>query len=179
MKRSLLLLILFLSMSMTYAADFRPIGSNAKVCAYTFDGNYYLILSYKVHNNYALLGRPIIKFLLNDGTIIKLDGYDEAVKRTSTSFYWAGVSTVSTKENHFAVLPISKEQIEQFTKGVDKVAINTIPKVYKSEKWSNKKNFGMLLYQDFMGLPDDFEITNDEYEELNPYEARTAPRRQK
>ena len=46
MKRSLLLLFLFLSMSVTYAADFRPIGSNAKVCAYTFDGKYYLILSY-------------------------------------------------------------------------------------------------------------------------------------
>ena len=166
MKRSLLLLFLFLSMSVTYAVDFRPIGSNAKVCAYTFDGNYYLILSYKVHNNYALLGRPIIKFLLNDGTIIKLDGYDEAVKITSTAIDWGGISTGSSKENHFAVLPISKEQIEQFKKGVDKIAINTIPKVYKSKKWSIKKNFGMLLYQDFMELPDDFSIENTEDEEF-------------
>ena len=153
-------------MSLTYAAEFRSIGFNAKVCAYTFDGDYYLILSFKDYNDYKFLGRPVIKFLLNDGTIIKLDGYDEAVKITSTAIDWGGISTGSSKENHFAVLPISKEQIEQFKKGVDKIAINTIPKVYKSKKWSIKKNFGMLLYQDFMDLPDDFSIENTEDEEF-------------
>lgn len=167
MKKIILSFILFLSMSMTYAAEFRSIGLNAKVCAYTFDGDYYLILSFKDYNDYKFLGRPVIKFLLNDGTIIKLDGYDEAVKITSTAIDWGGISTGSSKENHFAVLPISKEQIEQFKMGVDKIAINTIPQVYKSRKWSNKKNFGMLLYQDFMELPDDFSIENTEDEDYN------------
>ena len=167
MKKILLLaLLLSLSMASLHGADFRSIGINAKVCAYTFDGDYYLILSFKDYNDYKFLGRPVIKFLLNDGTIIKLDGYDEAVKITSTAIDWGGISTGSSKENHFAVLPISKEQIEQFKKGVDKIAINTIPKVYKSKKWSNKKNFGMLLYQDFMDLPDDFSIENTEDEEF-------------
>ena len=166
MRKIILSFILLLSMSLTYAAEFLSIGFNAKVCAYTFDGNYYLILSFKDYNDYKFLGRPVIKFLLNDGTIIKLDGYDEAVKITSTAIDWGGISTGSSKENHFAVLPISKEQIEQFKKGVDKIAINTIPKVYKSKKWSIKKNFGMLLYQDFMDLPDDFSIENTEDEEF-------------
>jgi len=166
MRKIILSFILLLSMSLTYAAEFRSIGLNAKVCAYTFDGDYYLILSFKDYNDYKFLGRPVIKFLLNDGTIIKLDGYDEAVKITSTAIDWGGISTGSSKENHFAVLPISKEQIEQFKKGVDKIAINTIPKVYKSKKWSIKKNFGMLLYQDFMDLPDDFSIENAEDEEF-------------
>lgn len=166
MRKIILSFILLLSMSLTYAAEFRSIGFNAKVCAYTFDGDYYLILSFKDYNDYKFLGRPVIKFLLNDGTIIKLDGYDEAVKITSTAIDWGGISTGSSKENHFAVLPISKEQIEQFKKGVDKIAINTIPKVYKSKKWSIKKNFGMLLYQDFMDLPDDFSIENTEDEEF-------------
>lgn len=166
MRKIILSFILLLSMSLTYAAVFRSIGFNAKVCAYTFDGDYYLILSFKDYNDYKFLGRPVIKFLLNDGTIIKLDGYDEAVKITSTAIDWGGISTGSSKENHFAVLPISKEQIEQFKKGVDKIAINTIPKVYKSKKWSIKKNFGMLLYQDFMDLPDDFSIENAEDEEF-------------
>ena len=166
MRKIILSFILLLSMSLTYAAEFRSIGFNAKVCAYTFDGDYYLILSFKDYNDYKFLGRPVIKFLLNDGTIIKLDGYDEAVKITSTAIDWGGISTGSSKENHFAVLPISKEQIEQFKKGVDKIAINTIPKVYKSKKWSIKKNFGMLLYQDFKDLPDDFSIENTEDEEF-------------
>lgn len=166
MRKIILSFILLLSMSLAYAAEFRSIGFNAKVCAYTFDGDYYLILSFKDYNDYKFLGRPVIKFLLNDGTIIKLDGYDEAVKITSTAIDWGGISTGSSKENHFAVLPISKEQIEQFKKGVDKIAINTIPKVYKSKKWSIKKNFGMLLYQDFMDLPDDFSIENAVDEEF-------------
>lgn len=162
MKRIILSFVLFLSMLMTYAADFRSIGQNAKVCAYTFDGNYYLILSFKDYYDHELLGQPVIKFLMNDGTIIKLKGYDEAVKITSTSFYWGGISTSSSKENHFAVLPISKEQIEQFQKGVDKIVINTIPIVYKSKRWTNKKKFGMELYKDFIELPDDFTMPNSE-----------------
>lgn len=156
MKKFFLAFLLLLFIQSAHAADFRSIGLNAKVCAYTFDGNYYLILSFNDYNDYCLIVRPVIKFLLNDGTIIKLDGYDEAVKLSSTAINWGGLIAGSSKENHYAILPISNEQIEQLKIGVDKVVINTIPKVYKSDKWMNKKKFGMLLYQDFMKLPNDF-----------------------
>ena len=154
-------------MTMSYAAEFRSIGGKAKVCAYTFDGNYYLILSFSDFNDCKLISSPIVKFLLNDGTIIKLDVYDEAVKITSTTVAWGGISTGSSKECYYAILPISKEQIEQLKKGVDRIAINTIPRVFKTGKWSNKKKFGMLLYQDFMELPDDFDIQNSVLEEYD------------
>lgn len=53
MKKILLLaLLLSLSMASLHGADFRSIGINAKVCAYTFDGDYYLILSFKDYNDY-------------------------------------------------------------------------------------------------------------------------------
>ena len=166
MKKVLLLLILFMSMSLTYAAEFRYIGSKAKVCAYTFDGKYYLILSFADFDDYKLTNSPIVKFLLNDGTIIKLNGYDEAVKITSTAFNWGGgISTGSSKENHYVLLPISKEQIDKLVEGVDRIAINTIPKVYKKSNWSNKKKFGALLYVDFMELSDDFNIQSNVLED--------------
>lgn len=169
MKKILLLaLLLSLSMASLHGADFRSIGINAKVCAYTFDGKYYLILSFTDYNDYRLSGHPIIKFLLSDGEIIKLDGYDEYVKYTSNSVYWGfGIVTGNSKENHYVVLPITKEQINHLQKGVDRIAINSIPRVFKTQKWRGKKKFGQELYRDFMELEEDFESADDTTEDFD------------
>ena len=42
-------------------------------------------------------------------------------------------------------------------KGVDKVAINTLPEVYKRSKWSGKEIFGQKLYDDFKNLANEFD----------------------
>ena len=66
-------------------------------------------------------------------------------------------SSGATKETHYVIFPISKEQIEMLEKGVDKVAINTIPVIYYRDKWAGKKSFGKNLNKDFKELKDVFD----------------------
>jgi hypothetical protein len=63
----------------------------------------------------------------------------------------------SPDSKHYAVFKITPEQIEQLKVGVDRVAINTLPNVFKKRKWSEKASFGIRLYNSFKGLTDDFE----------------------
>ena len=39
----------------------------------------------------------------------------------------------------------------------EKVAINTIPEVYKRSKWTDKEKFGIGLYNDFKALKNEFD----------------------
>ena len=41
--------------------------------------------------------------------------------------------------------------------GIEKVAINTIPEVYKRSKWTGKEKFGIGLYNDFKALKKEFD----------------------
>lgn len=161
MKRFLLTFLLCLSIISSFAVEYRSIGSNADFCAYYFDGQYYLILSFKDDANSRLTNQTIIKFKLNNGTILKLEGYDGSRKTTSNFIELGlGFSTGSSNDKHITIVSITQEQIEQLQIGVDKVAINTIPEVYKRSKWSGKEKFGILLYEDFKSLKDEFDEGN-------------------
>ena len=52
---------------------------------------------------------------------------------------------------------LTKEDIEAFKKGVEKISINTLPIVYKRSRWAGKKDFGEVLNQIFNHLKGDFE----------------------
>lgn len=145
------------------AVEPRSVGSNADFYVYTFDGNYYLILTFKDDSTNRLTNFSIVKIVLTDGTIIRLDGTNASSSTdiSSTSFYngFGSFTIGDSDEKHYAILPITEEQIESLKIGVERVAINTIPKVYKRSKWAGKKNFGQNLYNDFKNLKD--ELTDD------------------
>ncbi|MBR1448487.1 MAG: hypothetical protein IJ588_07070 [Prevotella sp.] len=129
-----------------------------RFCAYKFDGHYFLILSFKDDAKYRLTNLTTVKIKLNDGSVLKLEGYEGSRKTSSSSVYWGtGFSTSSANERHYAIVEISQEQMEKLKVGVDKVAINTIPEVYKLHKWNGKAKFGSTLYEDFVSLKDDFD----------------------
>lgn len=158
MRKIVLLFLLMISTSSAFAQVFYSVGSNAEFCAYTFDSEYYLILSFKDDNENRLTYNAVVKFMLNDGTIVVLEGTDGSTKKKSRITNWGfGIITNNTFEKHFAILPITKEQIEQLKIGVDKVVINTIPLPYKRNKWMGKEEFGLSLYNEFMELKGDFE----------------------
>ena len=161
MKKLVLFFLLCLSVTASYAVDFRSIGSNADVCAYSFDGHYYLILSFKDDSSNRLTEQTIIKLKLNDGTVLRLEGYDGSRNTSSDSYFWnTGLTafvTENSTERHYAIVEITPDEIEKLKVGVDKIAINTIPEVYKRQKWSGKAKFGSTLYDDFKKLKDDFD----------------------
>lgn len=159
-KKIVTLLLLMILVSSAFAVEFRSVGSNADFNVYTFDGRKFLILSFKDDSDNRLTNYTIVKFMLSDGSIITLDGTNgsSSVDSSSTSFYngfGVGFTIGNSEEIHYAILPITDEQIESLKKGVERVAINTIPKVYKRSKWSGKKNFGQNLYNDFQNLKDE------------------------
>ena len=158
MKKFVLLLIFIISMTSASAVEYRSVGSNAEFCAYTFDSEYFLFLSFKDDDDNRLSNNTIVKFKLLDGTVIRLEGTDGSTKTTTSAVNWGfGIVTGSSSEKHFAVVRITREEIEMLAIGVDKVAINTLPEVYKRSKWSGKETFGKRLYDDFMNLTSEFE----------------------
>ena len=148
-----------------FAVEYCSVGSNAEFIAYTFDGKYYLVLSFKDSEDHHLTSSTIVKFMLNDGTILRFDGTSEAssINSSSSSIItnWghgiaSGYTFDSSSQKHYVIFPITQEQIDSLQTGVDRVTINTIPKVYKRSKWAGKKNFGNNLYKDFKCIFDEF-----------------------
>ncbi len=91
----------------------------------------------------------------------QLEGYDGSRNTSSDSYLWnTGLTayvTENSHERHYAIVEITPDEIEKLKVGVDKIAINTIPEVYKRQKWSGKAKFGSTLYDDFKKLKDDFD----------------------
>ncbi len=159
MKKIILAFFLALSTSSLYAEDSYSIGSNAEFCVYTFDDEYFLILSFKDDDENRLTDLTIVKFLLKDGSVLRLSGSNGSEKTKSKSIHWGmGITSGSSSEIHYAVLPITQDEIEKLKQGVDKAAINTIPEVYKRDSWSGKDKFGLSLYNDFKKLKKELEF---------------------
>lgn len=158
MKRLVFFLFLSLIMTSANAVGYRSVGTNADFCVYTFDGDYFLVLSFKDDDKNRLSDQTVVKFQLKDGSIMRLTGYDGSKKTYVQSYFWGyGMASESTNENHYAVVYITPEQIEQLKIGIEKVAINTIPEVYKRSKWTGKEKFGIGLYNDFKALKNEFD----------------------
>lgn len=116
MRKLLLLLLIMMSTVSASAVESRSVGSNTDFYAYTFDGKYYLILTFKDDNKYRLTHFSIVKFVLNDGTIIRLEGINASSSSdiSSTSFYngFGSFTIGDTDERHYAILSITEDYIK-------------------------------------------------------------------
>lgn len=163
MKKFLLLLSLLLIPIYIIAQEtggynsYITAGSNVKFRPYTFDGKTFLVMEYMDHGDCSLPGWPIVKFQLKDGSILKFEG-SVSNSETSASSFLVGHAVINTSStSHCVAMPITKEEIEAFKKGVEKISINTLPVVYKRSRWSGKKDFGEDLNKLFNHLKGDFE----------------------
>jgi len=157
MKKILMIFILLLSVSSIYAVKYRSVGNNAEFSAYLFDNEYYLILSFTDGSDYHLIEKTIVKFKLKDGSVIKLGGVQGSTSEKSSSYFFGyDQASTRTEKNVYAMLKITKQQIEMLKEGVEIVMINTIPSVYMRNSWSGKDKFGPGLYVDFQSLKEEF-----------------------
>ena len=88
MRRILFLLLFVMSMISASAVNYHSVGSNAEFCVYTFDGEFYLILSFEDDDENHLSNNTIVKFMLNDGTVIRLEGTDGSKSTSQSSIHW-------------------------------------------------------------------------------------------
>ena len=157
MKKLFVTFLLLVSMSVS-AIEYCSVGSNANFCVYTFDNDSYLILSFKDDDENRLTDNTIVKFKLKDGRELRLEGGDGSKSTKANMTHWGlGIMSGGSSDKHYAILYISKEQIEMLKVGVEKVAINTIPEVYKRQKWSGKDTFGSKLYDEFKKLKNEYD----------------------
>jgi hypothetical protein len=143
-----------------YEATIEPcsVGSYAEFYAYTFDDVYYLVLAFRDSGRNNLIDNCIVKFKMNDGSVLKLTGVDRSVQSSSSAVHVGfGYSVGSSTDTHYAVFPITQDEIELFKVGVSKVAINTIPVVYERSQWSGKKKFGQRIYEAFKVIKNEFD----------------------
>ena len=159
MKRILFamtMLVATLSMTAQEYIRYHGEGSNAVFCAYQFDNRNYIVLSFKDDDEHRLTNNPVLKLLLNDGTVIKLSGTDDSQKTRQDMIHWGfGIISGSSSEKHYAMFYITPEEIEELQVGVKKIAINTIPEVYKRSLKTDK--LGKHLYDDFQKKKGDFD----------------------
>lgn len=154
MKKVLLTLVLALACYTNILAESFSIGSNADLYTYRFDNEYFLVVSFKDDSDNRLMEGSVLKILLKDGGIIRLDG-TEGSKRTKTRQQnWVlGITTGKTTDTHYAIFYISNEDVNSLKNGVEKIAINTIPERYV---YDCGKKFGQNLYDSFMKIKDEF-----------------------
>ena len=154
MKKIILTLLTLLLVLHIGAQETHSVGSNANFRTYRFDNEFFLILSFKDDDENRLMEESTVKFLLSDGNVIKLEGTNGSKRIKTSKGFW---SDYESKETHYALFYITQEQIEMLKVGVEKVAINTIPEVYKRDSWAGKGSFGQKLHKEFKAMKDEFE----------------------
>jgi hypothetical protein len=83
-----------------------------------------------------------------DDTVISFDGSLLSTSNMTTGSVMVG--NVALPVNYIvteAKFPIAKEQIEQFSKGIKKLRLNTSPK-YHEKEW-RKDKIGMKLFESY------------------------------
>ena len=88
---------------------------------------------------------PKLLLRLMDDTVISLDGNLLSTSNKSEGAVMVGNTAIAI--NHFiteAKFPIAKDQIEQFSKGVKKIRLNTSPR-YHEKEW-RKDKIGKKLF---------------------------------
>lgn len=128
----------------------------ADLYAYKFAGKTYIIMSFKDdEDDYRIIASPVIRMKLFDNSILELCGDDKSQETKTNSTAWGfGFASGSVNNVHYAMFPISTEQIGLLKKGIKKIAINTIPNVYVKEYKEDK--VGKAIIESFANLTDDF-----------------------
>ncbi len=121
---------------------------NMKINVMTSNDSIYLNIIYTDQKK-KLTDTPKILFKLLDNTTVSLEG--KLLGNTNKSDGGVFVYGVLVEDNHHiseAKFPITKEQIEQFSKGIKKVRLNTSPK-YHEKEW-RKDKIGKILYNAYL-----------------------------
>jgi hypothetical protein len=141
------------------AVNFHSAGRYAEFCVYRFDGEDFLILKFQDDDDTRLTPWTIVKFKMTDGTILRLEGYNVSNESLSSDRIYLTQDLHPYRANdlvHFVRFKISKEQIDILKKGVKKVVINTLPKIY-SHTYKEKGKLGDELSADFAQLKDEMD----------------------
>ena len=150
--RKLLLLLCLLVSSLAVQAqasygDLFLVDYNVKINVSTENDSIFLTVI-MTSASQKMTDEPKLLLRLMDDTIISLDGRLLGSTSKTDGAYMIG--SVAVASNHFiteAKFPITKEQMEQFAKGVKKLRLNSSPKFHE-KSWRRDK-IGKKLYDKY------------------------------
>ena len=129
---------------------------NMKINVITDNDSIFLNIVY-TDGNRKLADAPKLLIKLMDDEVISLDG--QLLSNMSKSDGGVVVSGIYVASNHFiseAKFSITRDQINQFSKGIKKLRLNTSPK-YHEKEWKKDK-IGKILYESYKkSSPNSFE----------------------
>lgn len=122
-------------------------GAELKFYAEQFDGQDYLILSFKSTDDCIPLESSEMKIEFFNGEIVKLDGYNVRTQSKTSSVYGGGWSYSSEKLIIALRFDLTKEIVNYFESGIKQISIYTVPKVFR--KKYEKDKLGQKIYKAF------------------------------
>lgn len=129
---------------------------NMKINVITENDSVFLSIVY-IDEKRKLVDEPKLLLKLMDDEVISLNG--QLLGNISKSDGGVIISGFFVESNHFiseAKFPITKNQINQFSKGIKKLRLNTSPK-YHEKEW-RKDKIGKILYESYKkSSPNSFE----------------------
>ena len=109
--------------------------------------SFFLNVIYK-DRKLKLVDSPKLLIKLMDDEVIYLDGqFISSTDKTEGGVMISGIFIQSSHIVNQALFPISVNQIEQFTKGIKKIRLNTSPR-YHEKEWKKDK-IGRILYEGY------------------------------
>lgn len=149
-----LIFVFLLTFNISVFAQDVSISRVLDAYAYCFDDENYLIIEFKDGETHRILGNPTMLVRLTDGEVIKLHGPVVSSVSKSFSVTYPGKlfdthSSINSIEN-LVMFAITPEQVEAIKKGIIKISINTVPRVYT--KTFTEDVLGMKLYDKYVYL---------------------------
>ena len=115
--------------------------------------SFFLNVNYK-DRKLKLVDSPKLLIKLMDDEVIYLDGqFISSSDKTEGGVMISGIFIQSSHIVNQALFPISVNQIEQFTKGIKKIRLNTSPR-YHEKEWKKDK-IGKMLYENYVKIKTD------------------------
>ena len=162
MKKVILITLLFLSALFNHVKAQVSYGSiawgsyNMKINVITDSDSIFLNIIYADERR-KLTDTPKLLIKLMDDEVISLDG--QLLDNMNKSDGGIVVSGIFLESSYFiseAKFPITKDQINLFSKGVKKLRLNTSPK-YHEKEWKRDR-IGKILYESYIkSSPNSFE----------------------
>lgn len=160
MKKIIFVLCLMFTLSQAFAYKKCSLCSEISFSAQRFEGNTYLIMAVKADKDKHLLPNTILKFLLEDDSVLRLESTNGSTRnRVSSSGYVLGMGLVGSSSTDqsvsYLMFQLTDEQIEKFQKGVKAAVVNTIPEMYRVKV--NNKKFSKQILEILTNIEEDDE----------------------
>ena len=122
-------------------------GAEMKFYAQQFDGQDYLILSFKSSEDCIPLNQTEMKLEFFNGEIVKLEGYGVNSKTEISGYQGQYYSSSSEKVIIVLRFDLTEHDVENFESGIKNIAIYTVPKVFR--RTYDKDKIGKKIYNAF------------------------------